>query len=344
MSRAIAEIFCEKDCLVLKIQKKDFGSYTLKAFQDGEEIAAIQSEQAELPFSLDFKQSQPLTFVLKTDRETIPCGFRLLPIAGMYNVRDLGGYVNQTGKRTKWHLLYRGDQLANLKPEGADMLKSLNLKTVIDFRNPEEILKSPNLLPGSVTSTINRVPAAGTAVFAGLLQAQDSLGDRDTLVKNIKKILAKDPQAAQNAMIQQQLDFVLNPDSQKVFGQVIRDFMNAQDAPFFFHCRGGKDRTGFVAMVLLGLLGVERETLVYDYMLTGVARSDKNKLYLARYRTLTQDEACATYLYSFFEVRPEYIEAAIDAIEEAGGFEAYGRQAYGLNDQDLEVLKQIYLE
>ena len=50
----------------------------------------------------------------------------------------------------------------------------------------------------------------------------------------------------------------------------IRSVMEALDGPgcSLFHCRAGKDRTGVVAMLLLGLAGVDDEFIVEDYRVT----------------------------------------------------------------------------
>ena len=53
----------------------------------------------------------PQYFTLKFENgETLLCGYRILPLQGMYNFRDMGGYPNKEGKRVKWGKLYRGDQ------------------------------------------------------------------------------------------------------------------------------------------------------------------------------------------------------------------------------------------
>jgi protein-tyrosine phosphatase len=38
-----------------------------------------------------------------------------------------------------------------------------------------------------------------------------------------------------------------------------------------FHCAAGKDRTGIVSLVILGLLGVSREDIIADYIRTQAA-------------------------------------------------------------------------
>jgi protein-tyrosine phosphatase len=41
-----------------------------------------------------------------------------------------------------------------------------------------------------------------------------------------------------------------------------------KDSCILFHCTGGKDRTGMVAMLLLKLAGVDNETVIGDYAVT----------------------------------------------------------------------------
>jgi len=46
--------------------------------------------------------------------------------------------------------------------------------------------------------------------------------------------------------------------------------------PVAIHCTAGKDRTGFIAMLVLSMLGVEREAIVADYTLSDTAYADLN--------------------------------------------------------------------
>jgi protein tyrosine/serine phosphatase len=38
--------------------------------------------------------------------------------------------------------------------------------------------------------------------------------------------------------------------------------------PLVFHCAAGKDRTGVLAALILDIVGVERQAIVEDYVLT----------------------------------------------------------------------------
>ena len=61
----------------------------------------------------------------------------------------------------------------------------------------------------------------------------------------------------------------------------------AEAQPLVFHCAAGKDRTGVLAALLLGCLGVEPETVISDYAVGHHAREE---------------------LISFLRRRPSYIE------------------------------------
>ena len=53
------------------------------------------------------------------------------------------------------------------------------------------------------------------------------------------------------------------------FARVFKLFLDEKNYPVIFHCIGGQDRTGAVAFILNGLLGVEEEELYLDWEATG---------------------------------------------------------------------------
>ena len=55
----------------------------------------------------------------------------------------------------------------------------------------------------------------------------------------------------------------------KAHAAVFREFLDPANYPIVFHCIGGADRTGTVAFLLNGLLGVDEEELYKDYEATG---------------------------------------------------------------------------
>ena len=53
--------------------------------------------------------------------------------------------------------------------------------------------------------------------------------------------------------------------------RVMAVFANEANYPILFHCWGGADRTGTVALLLEALLGADAEQLAYDYELTSLS-------------------------------------------------------------------------
>lgn len=51
----------------------------------------------------------------------------------------------------------------------------------------------------------------------------------------------------------------------------VRRVMDVDSHPVLFHCAAGKDRTGVVAALVLGVLGVDAEQVVADYVATDAA-------------------------------------------------------------------------
>lgn len=95
---------------------------------------------------------------------------------------------------------------------------------------------------------------------------------------------------------------------QKVAGG-LRAMMNAQ-GPAYIHCMEGKDRTGFVCMLIEALVGASYDEMCADYMLT--------------YR-------------NYFGVSPEETPEKYDAIVELY-FDAFVSFLHGT--EDLAVLKK----
>jgi protein-tyrosine phosphatase len=69
---------------------------------------------------------------------------RHLPLAGTYNVRDVGGYRTADGGTIRWRTLLRADSLHRLDAEGRATLRAYGLGTVLDLRRPSESELAPN--------------------------------------------------------------------------------------------------------------------------------------------------------------------------------------------------------
>jgi protein-tyrosine phosphatase len=106
---------------------------------------------------------------------------------------------------------------------------------------------------------------------------------------------------------------------------------NESDVPLLFHCSAGKDRTGMAATLTLYALGVDEQTIMEDYMLSNTFLGDKYASYIAQYPNLG----------TMFQVRPDYINAGIEAIRsQYGSVENYLTSVLNV---DIEKLRAKYL-
>lgn len=55
---------------------------------------------------------------------------------------------------------------------------------------------------------------------------------------------------------------------QKQVADGLRQFLAAEDSPLYIHCMEGKDRTGFVCMLIEALAGASYDEMLADYMIT----------------------------------------------------------------------------
>ncbi|OOF49663.1 protein-tyrosine-phosphatase [Rodentibacter genomosp. 1] len=269
---------------------------------------------------------------------------RTLSIEGMNNFRDMGGYLTRDHRKVKWQRLYRSDHLYNASENGIAMLKPLNIQAVIDYRSPNEIAKYPNKIIG--TEQIYQFdPNAHTAELAAQFTSSKENEDENLVNKIIEQKQNGSLVHYDDIVMRQYKNFVEKPECQQAFASMLKVAANLKGGAFIQHCRGGKDRTGFGAMLLLGVLGVDKNQIIDDYMLTHINRLERNRQKMAVYRQITQDQEVLNYLYSLIDTKPEFIEMSINTIErQYGSIQYYAEQLLGISRAEILQLQADYLE
>jgi protein-tyrosine phosphatase len=117
--------------------------------------------------------------------------------------------------------------------------------------------------------------------------------------------------------------------------------------PVLTHCFAGKDRTGFVIATVLEVLGVDRDTIVADYLRSNAAVPQLRD-HISEMIKQRSDVELTPEVVTFTEarlsdgvlgVRPEYLDAARRTIDdEFGSLDAYLRDA-GVSEADVERLR-----
>lgn len=233
---------------------------------------------------------------------------RVLPLEGVYNVRDLGGYSTNDGRQTIWKKLFRGGDLNHLTETDLKYLEKLNLHTYIDFRS----LREYEAAPDKIVSTLTEY--AWIPVNAGDIGMLASLTP-----EKIPEIMPD----AYRFMVRE---------CQDKFREFFRLLAIAERSPLLFHCTAGKDRTGIAAALFLSAVGVNKETILEDYLLSAKYIKGKYDAILQKFPILAP----------LLTVKPEYLEAAFGVIDkEFGGMEHYLTQ---LLEVDIKRMKELYTE
>lgn len=199
----------------------------------------------------------------------------MVNLDGTDNFRDCGGYETIEGKRVKWGLLYRSDQLSNISERDITFLRNMELKTIVDYRSKSEASAAPDK-EISGTNTYSLDPNAKTAqLAAGSVDDAVNKSILD-LLKEHKFDTDKYGDPEEN-MYKEYKKFIHSDSSKKAYRELIELILDEHNLPLVQHCRGGKDRTGFGAAIILLALGVREEWVIYDYTLTTQYRVKKIK-------------------------------------------------------------------
>ncbi|MDD2214194.1 MAG: tyrosine-protein phosphatase [Oscillospiraceae bacterium] len=167
---------------------------------------------------------------------------RRLVLQHTYNTRDLGGYPTPDGM-TRWHEFYRSDDLTELSERDIRSLQQTGVTDLIDLRSDEERFTYP--YPEMHGFSVHYAPLA-----VGEVSDLTTLGISDLSNLQIS-------------------DFYMMwmEKSKPQINKIFTAFSQAEGASLF-HCRAGKDRTGIIAMLLLGLAGVSEADILTDYQMT----------------------------------------------------------------------------
>ena len=147
-----------------------------------------------------------------------------------------------------------------------------------------------------------------------------------------------DDDAAEEVMLRVYRGFVADPGARAAFAGLFRHLAEAEGAQLF-HCTAGKDRTGWVAALLLHLAGVDDETILADYLLTNDRSAGTREKYLAMVAEGLGPEKVPVY-ERVLVADEAFLAAGYVAVETAYGDRAtYLREGLGLDDAVLDALR-----
>ena len=173
-------------------------------------------------------------------------GQRHLDLEGGYNIRDLGGYDTVDGGQTNWGVFLRAASLDKLTPAAQQSLVDFGLQTIVDLRLPSELAEQPSVFASSTS--------APTYVHI------------DVLIEGTTRVVppADLPSELRTA---ESYKYWIDERQERLL-ETLRVFAAPGALPGLYNCAAGKDRTGLVSALLLGLARVPDGTIVADYALS----------------------------------------------------------------------------
>lgn len=249
---------------------------------------------------------------------------RVLQLEGVHNFRDYGGYAVSGGGRLKSAYLWRSGQHHGATKADLARISALGLASVFDLRSSVERTTHPCLRPDDFTAVIhcaedeNIHKAAHNAphiqAAAATPRQRDATSTREGMRRNYGSI-------------------AFRPGLTAMMGKMLAQLAEGR-GPSLVNCMAGKDRTGIaVAMVQLAV-GVHRDDIIADYLLTNTA-GDVEARIAAGVRTIKDitGQADEEVMRVLMGVEAEYLEGAFDMIAERhGSIDAYLAEVLGADD------------
>jgi protein-tyrosine phosphatase len=258
---------------------------------------------------------------------------RLVPLEGGRNFRDLGGYRTGDGRRVRWRVLFRSGVLSYLTAEDWRHLSGLGVRTVCDLRAPHERAREP----------VQPRPA----------DVQWDEWDYDSRDVSLRSHLTAHamltPETARSSItaLYRELPARFAAQFAGIFQRLV-----AGSTPLIINCSAGKDRTGVASALVLSSLGVVRDDVLADYVLTNEAVDLERELFThprstvgvgGEHEHLTR--LAPDVRVPLLAAHAEYLEAAYEQIDaDYGSVTGFVRDCLGVSDIEVGGLRDRLLE
>lgn len=254
---------------------------------------------------------------------------RILPFKTVYNFRDFGRYDNSRGGTVAGGKLFRSANLNKLAGDDIGKFLALDISAIIDMRYAPERVKQPNKLPEAY-SAVNLVYEATDGRPPAKVAPHEAFMDREL----------HSGADARNYMMSSYGRRPLDAGFISLVQKTLRHMIETGDN-VLVHCAAGKDRTGTLVAIIQHILGVSRDEIIYDYMLTMEAVDIELiiETVLSAISKQYGREFSADMLRPMFGVSEEYLQSAFAAME---NIDDYLANIIGLSAADRQALNAHY--
>lgn len=199
--------------------------------------------------------------------------------------------------------------------------EAIRVNTVIDLRAASEQQRAPSAWPAALGAHLIKKPIAE--------------GGEGADTNYMKMLLAGE---MDRFGITEMIEFYIALATRRasIFGEILRFLSSESNLPTLIHCAAGKDRTGILIALLLSVLGVSKQDIVDDYVLTEILRPNRIDAFASRFIAVDRDPEIARTL---FEAPAEAMEGFLGYLDDTyGGVAEYLIQCAGV---DAEVLARL---
>ena len=257
------------------------------------------------------------------------------------NTRDLGGIPSAYGRVKSNKLIRSGHLHVATQADVQTLTQKHNLRRIVDLRTDMEIKGNPDVNIDGV-QWVN-VPIIAATTFGISYETLDGAAIAQKIDAGIARMVARGETPIDHMRILYR-NFVTDDFSRNGYGQFLKLLANEPiDGATLWHCSAGKDRVGTCTALLLHCLGVSREEIMRDYLLTNEMNKAHSESILNKVRPYVSDELYALEK-TMITVDESYLDTFFAEIEHLyGTVDAFIAQC-GVSGEDVEKLRKFYLE
>ena len=278
--------------------------------------------QQQIELSAQETDFRPFFILHTPDQPDRVVSTRFQPFDHVRNFRDLGGYYTADGQQIAWGLLYRSGHLS--KPTSADveLLKTLQIRSIVDLRDDEEVAELPDNVPPEIQ-------------HRRIFITDRVMVHRASVMIRRHRLSSEFHEAYKQMIIE---------DGAPGIGKVIEILSDPANLPAVIHCTAGKDRAGMISALILLTLGVPEETVIADYTLSNhfaeyYIQDIERRISKVRWLGMRRE-----HFYPMAAARPSVMEGALTYVRQTyGSAEQYLIQRAGVSNAVIQRLKETML-
>ena len=258
-----------------------------------------------------------------------------LELTGAPNARDLGGIETANGRTVRAGRLIRSGELSRITDADRQKLLQAGLKTVVDLRAEREMNDRPDVvIPG-----VQYLHCPILEQMTGITREET-----DGEVPPYFRAAIMAGRNAADRMAGLYLPLVESEYSTVHYAQFLQTVLHHEEGALLYHCTQGKDRAGIATMLVLSALGVSRECILKDYLLTNGYLAEMVDQVVVEARRYSDSPDLEFAVRAFEAASERYLNNAWASIDrDYGSTEAYLEQKLGFGAHEAAALREKYL-